>query len=402
MQIQYYKNIKSPRVEGLISVKEWVDYIKQDSDFSQEILRARKHKKNSKIYNEIKLSVPCVTFNFLFDKYKVNENIIGATGFMFIDVDHEVNILNDSNKSKIYALYKSFGGKGWSIIVKVKNLTPDNFNESYNGICSDLGIIDLVDIGAIKMTQYSVFSFDPNAVVNPFSFEYNGDDFSTPPSYSNLVTSNKIIDNKIKAYSVRVGGDYDVLRYDNLDDIEIPKNENHIINWEGYSIIKCYIPYIRKEKGRNSFLLSYCNNLVWLNPNITKERAMDVMTTVNNIALKFPAEISNIKRVVSSIFKYKENGTLKPIYFEKKRKIVFNRESNLSKEDKRNIVLQSISEKKVYDTMEKLRKVILAWDKSKYGDISCVKIYKNFPISKKSVEKYYKLFKEEVQEIKSK
>jgi regulator of sigma D len=138
---------------------------------------------------------------------------------------------------------------------------------------------------------------------------------------------------------------------------------------------------------------------VWLNPHITIERALKVIKSVNQIAFLNPLDNLQLNRIVSSIFKYKDDGSLQPILFERKRKIVFKKNSGLNAQEKREIVLELCNKKKADDSMQKLYNIIEQWDFDIYGKISIRKISNNFPISKKTVAKYWSEFKEYVNEL---
>ena len=105
-------------------------------------------------------------YNFNFNGYKNKSNITTPTGLMYIDIDAPDFKIKNINKSDIFAYYKSFGGKGYSIVVRVDNLTESNFNETYAYICSKLNISDYVDLGAKKTTQFNVVSYDEGMHLN--------------------------------------------------------------------------------------------------------------------------------------------------------------------------------------------------------------------------------------------
>ena len=151
--------------------------------------------------------------------------------------------------------------------------------------------------------------------------------------------------------------------------------------------------------GRNSFLLSYTNNLVWLNPQIAKERTLKILGNVNKIACVKPAEKTQLNRIVNSIFKYKLEGNLKPIYNRKPRKIVFKQGVKMNKEEKLAICRYEFGKKMVSKSRKKITGIIEDWDFKKLGKITQNKIYKHFPISSKTVEKYWSEFKERIKEL---
>lgn len=384
--LNLYKNLKTPTVVSGTTADEWFNLIR-GSQYSDIIKKARTGVID---YDEVKtFKLPCVTYNFLYDSYKKDSNIISSTGLMYIDIDDPSFNPEDIDSNKIYASYHSFGGYGWGLVIRVDGLTKENFKYNYERIVDELKLTEYVDTNAIKPSQFNVLSYDPNINVNQKAVVFEADEKHPP-----LVSNNP----EKKAYTHEWGVFSNTLRFDNLDDYKF--EGNYITNWEeGFNWIRCWIPIKKKDINRNKTLLSYCNNLVWLNPNITKERCLKVLQGVNQVAFQEPVEVGQLRRVVNSIFSYKEDGTLKPILDVKKRKIIISKTAGLSYSDKRSLVLELLAERKAEVSIQKLYDIIEDWDWSTYGKISQKKIYKNHPISKKTVEKYWSEFKEFVAEL---
>jgi len=389
--LNYYQNTKTPTVMSATTSQQWFSFIKS-SEFSSLIERARSGEED---YNKVKLTkLPCVTYNFLYDSYKKDENIISSTGLLYLDIDNPSFDIRSIDRSKVYAFYHSFGGYGWSLIIRVDGLNKKNFKYNYKLIVKELGLEEFIDINAIKASQYNVLSYDPNIQINNSSKVFIAEDIIEEEKCTPTV-SNK--EREKKAYTHGGGTVFKPLRFDNLNDIEF--EGDFTVNWEGYDWVRCWIPIKKVNAGRNNMLLSYCNNLVWLNPHITIERALKVIKSVNEIAFVTPIIEEHLIKIVLSVFKYKEDGSLRPKLFERKRKIVFKKNSGLNAEEKREIVLDICNKKKADDSKQKLYDIIESWDFEKYGKISIRKISVNFPISKKTVAKYWNEFKEYVNEL---
>jgi len=146
--------------------------------------------------------------------------------------------------------------------------------------------------------------------------------------------------------------------------------------------------------------LAYTNNLVILNSTASFERIKQTIISVSKVSCIEQPPIEDIIKIIKSVFKYKEEGTLKPIWFKKDRKIILNK--NLNKEEKMQQVV--IEMKKMYadKSCQKINDIITDWDFKLYGKISIRKISDNYPISKKTVAKYWSEFKEFVQELNNK
>src|SRR3989339_1989299 len=106
MNIKYYNKMAEPTVAKTIRITEWLDLIKQ-SDYVAQINEGRSDPDQ---YDIVKLSLPCVTYNFLFDYYKTNKNIKTGTGFLYIDIDNPEFDIAMLDLNKIYAYHHSYGG----------------------------------------------------------------------------------------------------------------------------------------------------------------------------------------------------------------------------------------------------------------------------------------------------
>ena len=382
-----YKCVKKPKVVSNLDSDEWFNMIKH-STYSNKITQARNGELD---YDSVKESMPCVTYNFLFNQYKTDTNIINGTGLIYIDIDDPRFNIDSIDKQKVYSYYRSFGGNGYAIIVQVSGLTINDYRATYNYITNDLGVFEYADKGAVKASQYNVLSFDSNLYYNKNSFVY------TP-----VITPQSIVIQRGEgAYTTDRGAkEFVQLRFDNLDEVDI--EGEYTVNWEGIQYIKCFIPMKKITKNRNNFLLSYCNNLVYLNPHISIAKTIDVMQSVNRAACLEPVKEAQLNRVVKSVHKYKSDGTLKPIYFKKLRKIVFNKMSKLTRDEKLMICVAENAKRKSFNTQQKMYDIIEAWDFETYGNISQRKMYDNFSISKKTVEKYWKQFKPFIEEVNTK
>jgi hypothetical protein len=379
--IQTYKNITSPEVLRKINITDWLNDIEVGT-FSPQINNLRLLTKNSKDFNIIKQSLPCCTYNFYYDTYKKDCNILHSTGFLFIDVDNLSIDINNDLKSKVYAIYKSVSNNGYHIIVKVLNI-PNNidlisFNEFYKSICIDLNIIDYIDYNAIRRSQFSIVSYDPDLYFNEDSFVYEYK--NTPSTLSNLDT---ILNTYI---SHSKGGE---IRFNNINDVAEVET-GFKVNKDGWSYVECKIAGKTKDGNREIFLSSYCNNFIWLNTHLSQNVVYNIMLKVNKIGCVNPMSEKEVYNIVNYKFKNKEK--IKPIIQKKKRKIVFAKNSEYTLTEKLQIVSKEVGKIRTENKLIELQDIIFNWDFETYGKISQSKIYNNFKISKNFVEKHYSKF----------
>ena len=387
-QVNYYECTTKPSVSKTIDIEEWFNLIRS-SNFSDLINQARRGELD---YKDTKLNkVPCITYNFIYDEYRKDDNIIIPTGLMYIDIDDPSFNIGLLDKSKIYSFYKSFGGKGWCIVVKVSGLAKHNLKFNHNFICDLLGISEWTDSNAVKASQPNVISYDPDIYINHNAHIFTAIE-GVPPS--------TVYINKREAYTPDGGtDDFKQLRYDNLDEIKV--DGEYIVNWDGIPVVKCFIPMKKRDSGSNAFILSYASNLVWLNPTISEERVFNVLCGVCNIAFSKPVPEHKILKAIKSIIKQRNENRLQPIVFNKHRKIVFKKKSNFTADEKLSICRSEYAKHQTDNSKKKLQQVIENWDYKTNGKISIRKVASLYPISKKTVAKYWPEFKELVNKMKS-
>lgn len=378
IKLNKYKNIKSPQVNNKsdITISDWLDLIKNGSTYTQVIQLARTYGKGHEVYDQLKLTVPCITYSFTFKNRKKNANIKTSTGLIYIDIDDSSFDINSIDTSKILAYYKSFGGNGYGIIVRVDTgLNLDNFKSTYDSIITDLGINNYVDANAVKPTQYSVLSYDEDLFVNDNPKVYN---VVNPSNGSNGLSKLSSNDNEYKKltypmYNIKEEGHIhsssQLFKYKNyfyLDNLHILSqhivNEEYEVHWDGIDWIKIYLPVNKLTDGRKRFFLSFYTNLVYLNPNKTYHDLLEFGKMINNWICIEPLKISTLRNKLDAVIKQKEDGTLTPIPYYKKRKFLFNQYRTISKEEKLKIV--NIERAKRFDAeaIELITNAIDDWD----------------------------------------
>lgn len=383
MKINSYKSIRKPTVHCDVNIEQWFSQIKH-SNYSDLIEKARRGEVDYDITKTTKL--PAVTFNFYFNKYKNNGNIVCPTGLLYIDVDKEGFDPSNVVMTHVMSTYKSFGGKGYAIIVRVDGLEEKSFKKQYLQVCRALGVIDYIDRSAIKATQFSALSYDPDIVTNldatPFILTTEPEpERTTITPYKKKITRSE----------------YKTLRFDNLDDYEI--SGDFISDFEeGYQWVRCFIPSRKIAIKRQEFLLSFCNNLVWLNPFSTKEEIFNTMQGVNYVGCIEAVSDERLSKIVDSVFKYKDDDTLKPLMSPKNRSIIFDKGSPYTKEEKQEVVLQILAEKRRQESYNKISNTLESWDFQKQGKITQQKLAKESKLNIKTVEKYYPEFRTEITE----
>ncbi len=391
-QINFYRNVKSPKDPKTISIDEYVNYVRNGFN-ETEVLRARQYEKGSPLYDRIKEDRFCVTHNFLFEGQKSDANIKCATGLLYFDIDSEFSF-DSLDKSKVFIQHKSFGGVGDVIIVRVSGITMDNFQKTCLDIAKELGISLTIDVNAIKKTQFTVLSYDPYLYFNPDSYVFTATEnlsFSGNMSFSsNLPANDNILYKNVGLKSA--------FRLTNASDF-VDSDKLYQVFPEGLMTAKIDIPRNIAIGKRNTVLLAIANQIVSLNPYLTHDQALNKVLGVNNIFTNEPLPYNKVQEIVKSIFKYKEQKTLKPIN-NKIRKVIFHSSCNLSKEEKIAIVNKEVGQMRVSKTKQRIHDAIIEWNCTE--KITANKVALNLGIGPATVNRYWPEFKILVKELNSK
>ena len=388
--LSYFESVNNTTVYQKLEMHTWLSKIKYGS-FEQHVNYVRRCQDKTEV-DRIKIKeLPCVVYNFELDKQRNTENITSATGYFFIDIDVPFDI-RTLNRSKIFALYKSLRGTGYHVIVKVDGLTINNYDDAYSFIIKSLQLEDVVDKCAKGKIQPSVISYDPDLFINDNSLVFDLSKLIsvTPP----LELFNKTL---VKETFSQSGG-VKKINFNCANEMEF-NNEPYIADWQNINFIECRLTGKIKEGKRNKTLFAYGANLVYLNPTLSKEELVRLLHSVNISACIEPLEYKDIISIINTLFKYREEGKLKPLYRPKKRSIVFNPEAKLDYDTKMGIVHSVRREKCAVDSKNKIYEILENWDFTTHGTISQSKIVKNNAISKKTVEKYYSEFKDYILEL---
>ena len=384
--VNVYQNVSKPTVNQTISIYDWLEKIKS-SEYSETIKQARIFGKDSDIYKSIKKSIPCVTYNFLFKDYKKNSNIFSSTGLIFIDIDNSDFDINTINKDKVFCYYKSFGGNGYSILVKVENLDYNNFEETYLNIVNELNLMTYYDDKAVKHTQYSILSFDPNIFINHNSYIFKSNQnkkvsfgINKEKNHIGILPNDTFSESKI--------------RFNNIDDYFKDNDDDYILFEEKQNIVKPFIPVVTNEGSRNQRMYYLLSQYALLNMDYGDAFLNSLANTINNTFTP-KLEQNEIKQIIKSVIKKRANNELELNYNEPRR-IIFNPKKQISGEQRRIISNKKIGEFRTNKTLQKIYDCIEDWNFKKYNKITQKNISIELGISIPTIKRYWKNFKDYV------
>lgn len=390
--INYYRGVKNPEVEKSITLSEWFDMIAW-SDFSPMITKAREGEVD---YDSVKLDIcPCVTYNFKYDGYKKNDNMVGPTGTMFIDIDDPSFDPSILDREGVLAYYKSFGGKGYSILVKVAGLDNETYKPTLLSIVDRLGLSQFYDKGASKPTQFSVLSYDPDIFINYNSYIF-------PIVYSNInktinIKKNIYIDKKRKDYTPN-GTFSDKMRTSNLsehlDNIDFGTKKFIDLKDNPIQYAKLFLPPTIKSGVRHNTICTICSQAYGLNPYSTKQKLYNYTKEVNEERCKPPLPT---KEVLDIVTHYHSKDPV--LNLNKTKRILFDPSLNLTLEDRQSISAKYLADQRKLGNTCKIQDTVNNWDVKTQGKVTYAKVAEVAGVSVRSVKRRNKKIKPKMKKI---
>lgn len=377
----YFKNVTEPAVIGEIDVYSFLDEVEKPKPSRKEaVLKARGfyNEGNKNKYDSLKKQLPCVTLNFTFNDWKNNNNIIAPTGFIYIDLDGTTEL--DLTNPLIFSSWISLSAKGRGVLVRVNNLSLDNFKDTYEAISKELGIVSDNDAG--KATQFNVISYDPEPYINNNSITYEAKEVikATPTSLEYNIRERK------DTYDL--GGKHRV-SYDNIHNIDFGDKDYIIFEDEKELIAKLWIPPVIHSGTRNNIISSICSQCKYLNPLMDSENFKRFILNINRSRCNPPLEDKEVLQIITKTEKSKITESI----YDVERRVIFNPDTKLDKSQRRKITNQISGKIRSKSTLNELQEIINNWDFEEYGKITQVKLAKVSGRNIKTVEKYYKSLK---------
>jgi hypothetical protein len=387
--VNHFKNCSSPSVLGEITIEEVLHKIKHGDENLLNIKKARDYGKGHPEYDEIKKTVlPTFRFNFLFEVYANGENAVNATGLIYIDVDYNLEI---PHSEYIFAKWRSLSNTGYGILVKVDNLTLDNFKDVYASLGMILGV--KVDDGARKAIQQNVLSYDPSLYCNPDSrvYECKSNKKASPNSIKKkeeCIVVNEALVHKSR-FKERIDNSYEYFVGDNSD-------KEYLYLEEKEKICAPFIPWHGIEEGnRNNILFRILSQFALLNPELGKDYLI-AKSNYYNKKMNPNLSRNEIYSIVSSVLEKRKKETLEP-YYNKERLILFNPNMELTKQQKSQIVGFVMGEKKSKLTQQAIYEILENWDFEEFGQIIQKSVISISKFSRSTVQRHWPHFKDYVE-----
>ena len=379
--ISCFAHIKSPLVAKEVDIYEFIEQVKEPNQSVLDlIIKARtSYGKDKDLYNKIKEQLPCFTLNFSFNTRKANANIKAPTGFIYLDVDNKTDI--DLANELIFVSWKSLSNNGRGVLVKVDNLTKENFQNTYLTIAEELNIE--ADKNANKPTQYCIHSYDKGIYLNNDSITWKciNEEIKKTPTESISIKERKDSSEM---------GVFPKLRFNNIDDYDFNGKDYLYFENDKEEIAEVFIP-IKIDKGnRNNILPAIANQIKALNPFAYFDDYNRLLISINLKHCKPSLKDNEISALIYKNFNNKESIFI----LNKSKRFLFNPNSNLSKKEKTHITAPIMGQRKSSKTLEEIRDVLKKWDIKKQGKVTIKSLITETGKCKNTIEKYYKNFKD--------
>ncbi len=377
------EKIKDRTITGSFeNLEAVVNYVKSsDRPEVKHILKARELGKGTEGYRQIKTDkIPCTTINFNHDRYVQGSTITNPTGYMFMDVDDDT--MGDVDLNYIAAYWRSLSNQGYSVIIKVTDLSPGNLTESYRQVGELLDI--RYDKAAISQDRLTVLSYDTEAYFNT--------DYREVELNLKKRTHFNTIQNTL-SLGYQCNGSF--LRYDNLEEtvsglnFEINYDEDGVFDFGTENKLqysKSHIPFEKIKVGRRSVVLSsIIHQLISLNPHYDKAQLLALTHAINSSRMNLPLSKKEVN--VKFEYKYQQRKTLKPI-LNATRRFLYNPEQRFTTSEKRRLNAKRMGRDKAARTRERLKEVLANWNYEKMGKITNKKVAIVAKMNIKTVKKY--------------
>ena len=380
------ESIKNRNVTKFIySVEEWVDYLKnEERDEVSTINKLRELKKRDAEYDKIKKTLPIIFYNYSFkENYVKDSNADVSTGFLFFDIDD--NDFCDFDYKYISVCWRSVGGNGYGLLVKVKNLNKDFFKESYNYIGTEILKIPF-DKACNHLARANFISYDKDVIYNPNS------EIIDLTQFNSNQNKNAQNNNIIKSNTDRIYYYGQKIRFNNLSDIiagqNIVYNEKGVFDFGKNNKInycECYAPKKRTNKNRNTKTFAFAKCILSVNPSISENLFKHYINNFNSKYCSPPMSFIEITDIINKVYNDKKTTPIG----NKTKRFLFENGEKLSKSEKSKLYSPILGKERREKTISKIVEIIKNWDYEKYPKLNKANVFKVRGKGRESIRNYF-------------
>ena len=380
------KSITNRNITRFInSIEEWVDYLKNEERKEvSTIKKLRNLKKGEDEYDKIKKTLPTIFYNYSFKENYVKEsNADVPTGFLFFDIDD--NNFCDFDYKYISVCWRSVGGNGYGLLVKVKNLNKDFFKESYNYIGTEILKIPF-DKACNHLARANFISYDKDVIYNPNS------EIIDLTQFNSNQNKNAQNNNIIKSNTDRIYYYGQKIRFNNLSDIiagqNIVYNEKGVFDFGKNNKInycECYAPKKRTNKNRNTKTFAFAKCILSVNPSISENLFKHYINNFNSKYCSPPMSFIEITDIINKVYNDKKTTPIG----NKTKRFLFENGEKLSKSEKSKLYSPILGKERREKTISKIVEIIKNWDYEKYPKLNKANVFKVRGKGRESIRNYF-------------
>lgn len=352
-----------------ISIKQLYDIVRQNPQ-KDLIEKIRSVGYKSTEYKDLKKDVNCIMPHGIFSGLN-NSDVVKFSNYIYYDIDgfdteKELNdtILTLNDTFNISFICKSVGGKGISFIIYIDDtkltLKDTNFNASYEYIKSKIEEKGFnIDNAAKGINRKMIISSDTKCILNDTCFKLNDEDIYQINKLKNLRPVNK-------------GGDIGGRCIESKDTSceiipvkelvkQISTETKYIKDIDGDYVIdptdyyRLTLPKIIKDGYKHKTYMRVINALFYLNNDITYQQVLSYIYYINNHSENMMT-IHYLREFILRMYNYivKKGYNTKP----RIKRLHFNKNSKLTKEQKQNMGRQLASKIRNNNTINKINDAI--------------------------------------------
>ena len=390
-------NVNNRSVISTVSLEEFIEQLKNPSPFHKKIVdRARELGKGNKEYEKIKKTIPCFVPGYLHNNSVNSKTIEKSTGFIYIDVDTEIDV-DFSKHNFVAASWKSLSGVGSGILVAIDNAEyiGTDLQKMRLLINTISDIIDVVpDSAAISRDRLNVVGYDTNVYYNPNYIPFTIDSLSTLKDEEVILKKETSKNNNIYNYRLREDVHFfdNTLRLSNLDivikDLKFEDDELYkVFVDDKIKYTEVYIPKMIKMGSRNFTVFRLLSTIKALNPHINENRVRGIARYLNNKCYE-PLNQEELNSIILKVVKKDIE-----LFANKTKTYIFNPIYTLNVDERREIRGEDTSKRAKEKMTSKLTALIGKWDKEKDGKFTMKSLAIKAGVCYKTVLRYKKEIK---------
>ena len=175
----------------------------------------------------------------------------------------------------------------------------------------------------------------------------------------------------------------------------VPDGKEYEVFQDGVLTAKVNIPRNIPQGNRTRVLMAIVQQIVALNPFSLYQHTLNRALGINQIFTNQPLSEKEVIGIVDSIIKYRDNKTITPIN-NKIRKVIFRKDSQLTRAEKTGIVNVEIGAIRTNKTKQLIHDAIENWDKPEKITAQKIAFITGKGIA--TINRHWKQFKEVVNE----